>query len=203
MIKTAIFYHGTLDPNTKRVKFIARESSYHGTTTGSLALTQMGARKDPFRSWLPKEVYTVSSCNPYHQLKQGESLKAFVERKRLELDAKFEELGPDTVAGFIVEPVVGAAMGAVPFVEGYLKAMQEVYHKHGALIMVDEVMCGMGRTGYLHAWQAEPGFVPDLQSVAKGLGGGFTSVSAVFWSKKIVDVIEKSDSKGFIHAQTF
>jgi len=203
MVKTVLDYHYTLDRNTKRCKFISRMPSYHGTTSGALALTQMGSRKKPYLPWLNDKVYTVSSCHPYHQLLDGESNEAFVARKKAELDAKFIELGPETVAGFIAEPVVGAAMGAVPFVPGYLKAMQEVCHKHGALFMDDEVMCGMGRTGYLHAWQAEKDFVPDIQAVAKGLGGGFISVAAVFWSPKIVDVLEKNDSKGFNHAQTF
>jgi adenosylmethionine-8-amino-7-oxononanoate aminotransferase/NADH:ubiquinone oxidoreductase subunit 3 (subunit A) len=203
MSKTVLEYHYILDPKTKRSKFISRDTSYHGATTGALALSQMGARKEPFIRWLPKEVYTVSSCNPYRQRLEGETDAMFVAKKASELDLKFKELGPDTVAGFILEPVVGAAMGAVPFVPGYLKAMQEVCHKHGALLMLDEVMCGMGRTGYMHAWQAEADFVPDIQAVAKGLGGGFISVGAVFWHQRIVDVLETSESKGFRHAQTY
>ncbi|KAG9228619.1 pyridoxal phosphate-dependent transferase [Amylocarpus encephaloides] len=137
-----------------------------------------------------KNVHHISDCNPYRQRLNGESNEKFVARKAAELDAKFLELGPNTVIGFICEPVVGAAMGCVPFVPGYLKAMQDVCHKHGALFILDEVMCGM------------EGVLPDIQTIAKGLGGGYQAISAVLVSPKVVQKFDDKDSN-FLHGQTY
>lgn len=122
-------------------------------------------------------------------------------RKAAELEAKFQELGPETVIAFIAEPVVGAALGCVPYVPGYLKAMKDVCHKHGALLILDEIMCGMGRSGTLHAWQGE-GIVPDIETIGKGLAGGYLPIAAVLMSEKVVKAL--SDGTGqFVHGQTF
>lgn len=102
---------------------------------------------------------------------------------------------------FILEPMVGAALGCVPAVPGYLKAMQDVCHKYGSLLIFDEVMCGSGRTGTLHAWQAE-NIVPDIQTMAKGLGGGYVPISAVLATEKVVKVIKKGSGE-FVHGQTY
>ena len=114
---------------------------------------------------------------------------------------KFQELGPETVIGFIAEPVVGAALGCVPSPPGYLKAMKEVCHKYGALFILDEIMCGMGRTGTLHAWQAED-VIPDIQTIGKGFGAGYQPISALLISKKVTNVLMKG-SKEFVHGFTF
>ena len=91
----------------------------------------------------------------------------FVARLAAELEAEFQRLGPDTVAAFMAEPVVGATSGCVTPPEGYFKAVRDICNEHGALLILDEVMCGMGRTGTLHAWEQE-GIAPDIQAIAKG-----------------------------------
>lgn len=150
-IKISRQYFYENDNETPRVNFIAREGSYHGNTMGALAISGHLARRAPYTPLLYRNVHHISSCNPYRQRIDGESDAAYVGRKAAELETKFQELGPETVIGFIAEPVVGAALGCVPCVPGYLKAMRDVCHKHGALFILDEVMCGMGRTGTLHA----------------------------------------------------
>jgi len=124
-----------------------------------------------------------------------------VGRKAAELEAKFQELGPETVIGFVCEPVVGAALGCVPSVPGYLKAMRDVCHKHGALFILDEVMSGMGRCGTLHAWQGED-VVPDIQTIGKGLGGGYQPIAAVLISKRVVEGFLEGSGQ-FVHGQTY
>ncbi|TVY32667.1 putative aminotransferase [Lachnellula subtilissima] len=168
------------DPQTRRVNFIARDTSYHGVTLGALSLSGHIERRAPYRPLLMKNVYHISSCNPYRQRIEGESDAAFVARKAAELEAKFLELGPETVIGFIAEPVVGAALGCVPHVPGYLKAMRDVCHKYGALFILDEIMCGMGRTG---------------------LGGGYQPIGAVLITEKVFNVLQKRGR--FVHAQTY
>jgi adenosylmethionine-8-amino-7-oxononanoate aminotransferase len=193
------FYEG--DKQTGRVNFIAREGSYHGNTIGALGISGHVARRAPYTEFLMKNVHHISSCNAYRQQLEGETDLAFVARKAAELEAKFQELGPETVIGFIAEPVVGAALGCVPSVPGYLKAMKDVCDKHGALLILDEVMCGMGRTGTLHAWQAE-GVVPDIQITAKGLGGGYQPIGAVLASEKVINSLKEGGGE-FIHGQTY
>jgi adenosylmethionine-8-amino-7-oxononanoate aminotransferase len=189
------------DKNTPRVNFIAREGSYHGNTIGALGVSGHVARRAPYKPFLMNNVHHISSCNAYRQRQHGESDASFVARKAAELEAKFQELGPDTVIGFIMEPIVGAALGCVPSVPGYLKAMRDVCHKHGALLILDEVMCGMGRSGTLHAWQDE-GIVPDLQTIGKGLGAGYQPIAAVLISQQVVNTLMDGSGQ-FIHGQTY
>lgn len=185
----------------KRVNFISRWESYHGTTLGALALSGHRVRRAPYIPFLMENIHHISPCYTYRQLKAGESNAAFVTRKAAELENKFQELGPETVIGFIAEPVVGAALGCVPYVPGYLKAMRDVCHKHGALFILDELMCGMGRTGSLHAWQAED-VAPDIQTMGKGLGGGYQPIAAMMVSHVVLDQIMKGKNE-FIHGHTY
>jgi adenosylmethionine-8-amino-7-oxononanoate aminotransferase len=189
------------DQCTPRVNFIAREGSYHGNTIGALGISAHAKRRAPYLPFLMQNVHHISSCNPYRQRKQGESDASFVARKAAELEEKFQQLGPETVIGFVAEPIVGAALGCVPYVPGYLKAMKDVCHKYGALFILDEVMCGMGRSGTLHAWQAE-GIVPDIQTIGKGLGAGYQPVAAVLISGKVVDALLDGSGQ-FTHGQTY
>nr|UHB41929.1 hypothetical protein [Diaporthe sp.] len=200
-IKMACFYHYLNNGNTDRNILIARSRSYHGTTIGTLSISGFGSRKEPYLPLLMDNVYFVSPCYTYRQLEKGELNDAFIARKSAELEALILKLGPEKVSAFIAEPVVGAALGCVSFVPGYLNAMKQVCHKYGVLFIVDEVMCGTGRTGVLHAWQAEPGFTPDIQTMGKGLGAGYQPIGAMMISNEIFNVLSKSGQ--FVHGHTF
>jgi len=200
-IKMARQFFLETDKNSRRVNFIARQGSYHGNTIGALGMSGHVARRAPYEPFLMPNIHHISACNPYRQRFEGESDAAFVARKAAELEAKFQELGPETVIGFVAEPVVGAALGCVPAVPGYLRAMRDVCHKHGALFILDEVMSGMGRCGTLHAWQAE-NVVPDIQTCAKGLGGGYQPIAAVLMAPRIAKAFEDGSGQ-FVHGQTY
>jgi adenosylmethionine-8-amino-7-oxononanoate aminotransferase len=200
-VKLSRQYFYENDKNTPRVNFIARNGSYHGNTIGALGISGFVGRRAPYEPFLMKNVHHISACNPYRQRLERESDTEFVSRKVAELEAKFQELGPETVIAFIMEPVVGAALGCVPSVPGYIKAMKEICHKHGALFILDEVMCGMGRCGTLHAWQGED-VAPDLQTMGKGLGGGYQPIAAVLISEKVVTALMDGSGQ-FVHGQTY
>ncbi|KAL1876514.1 hypothetical protein Daus18300_002758 [Diaporthe australafricana] len=188
-------------PEPARVRFISRHQSYHGTTLGSLAMSGHVARRAKFEPMLIDSVSKVSPCYAYRGKQNGETDEAYVERLALELDQEFQRVGPETVCAFVAEPVVGAALGCVPAVPGYFKAVQKVCRKYGALLILDEVMSGMGRTGAHHAWQQE-GVVPDIQTVGKGLGGGYQPVAGVLIHKNVVDALENG-SAVFVHGHTY
>ncbi|KAK8036775.1 aminotransferase [Apiospora phragmitis] len=173
----------------RRINYISREVSYHGITLGSLALGGHLTRRAPFESLLLPGVHRIPPCNEYRQRLQDESDDEFVLRKASELEEAFLELGPQTVTAFIAEPVVGAASGCIPAVPGYFPAMKAVCDKYGALLILDEVMSGMGRTGTLHAWEQE-GVVPDIQAVGKGLAAGYQPVSAILAGDKVSDLMD-------------
>jgi len=143
----------------------------------------------------------VTPAFAYHEKRDNETETDFVARLAAELDAEFQRLGPDTVAAFIAEPVVGATAGAVAAPDGYFRTVREICNKHGALLILDEVMCGMGRTGTLHAWQQE-GIAPDIQAIAKGLGGGYQPIGAMLATSQIVDTIRQG-SGAFQHGHTY
>ncbi|OTA48378.1 PLP-dependent transferase [Hypoxylon sp. EC38] len=188
-------------PEDSRVNFITREGSYHGNTIGALSVSGHVARKQPYLPLLMKNVHQISSCYPYRQRHEDESDADFVAKKAAELEKKFQDLGPNTVIAFIAEPVVGAALGCVPYVHGYLKALRDICHKYGALFILDEVMCGMGRTGTLHSWQAED-VIPDIQINAKGLGSGYQPIAAMMISEKVANGIMKGRGE-FVHGLTY
>ncbi|KAI0272306.1 hypothetical protein BC834DRAFT_1030472 [Gloeopeniophorella convolvens] len=158
----------------QRKNFISRDLSYHGNTVATLALSGHPSRRAPYEAILPQEnFHKVSPAYAKRFQKADESEEQYVERLRQELEDKFLELGPDTVIGFVAETVVGATTGALPAPKGYFKAMKSVCRKYGALFILDEVMSGMGRMGTTHAWESfGDNEAPDIQAVAKGLGGG-------------------------------
>jgi len=185
----------------KRQRFIARRQSYHGNTLGALSAGGNAWRREPYAPLLSPSFSHVTPAFAYHEKRDHESESDFVARLAAELDAEFQRLGPDTVAAFIAEPVVGATAGAVTAPEGYFRAVREICNKHGALLILDEVMCGMGRTGTLHAWEQE-GVTPDIQAIAKGLGGGYQPIGAMLVTNRIVDTIRQG-SGAFQHGHTY
>ncbi|EEP78091.1 hypothetical protein UREG_02940 [Uncinocarpus reesii 1704] len=188
-------------PQPQRTRFIARQNSFHGVTLGSLSMGGHVFRRELFEPLLLQNVSHVSPCNAYRGKKENESDEDYVARLAAELDAEFQRVGPETVCAFVAEPVVGAALGCVPSVPGYFPAMKAVCDKYGALLIMDEVMSGMGRSGTLHAWEQE-GVVPDIQTVGKGLGGGYAPVSGVLIGNRVVDVLDKGTG-AFRHGQTY
>ena len=150
-----------------RVRTIARRQSYHGTTLGALAAGGNMMRREYYEPILSKAHSLVSPCFPYRFRHDGETDAAYLERLSDELEAEFQRLGPETVIAFLAEPVVGATTGCVAAIPGYFRRVREICDRHGALLILDEVMCGMGRTGTMHAWEQE-GISPDIQVIAKG-----------------------------------
>ena len=185
----------------QRQHFIARRQSYHGNTLGALAAGGNAWRRAPYAPLLSTAFSHVTPAFAYHEKRDDESESDFVARLSAELEAEFQRLGPDTVAAFIAEPVVGATAGAVPAPEGYFRHVREICDRHGALLILDEVMCGMGRTGTTHAWEQE-GISPDIQAIAKGLGGGYQPIGAMLASGKIVETIRQG-SGAFQHGHTY
>ena len=185
----------------QRQHFIARRQSYHGNTLGALAAGGNAWRRAPYAPLLSTAFSHVTPAFAYHEKRDDESEGDFVARLSAELEAEFQRLGPDSVAAFIAEPVVGATAGAAPAPEGYFRRVREICDRHGALLILDEVMCGMGRTGTTHAWEQE-GIAPDIQAIAKGLGGGYQPIGAMLASGKIVETIRQG-SGAFQHGHTY
>jgi adenosylmethionine-8-amino-7-oxononanoate aminotransferase len=184
----------------ERTTFIARRQSYHGNTLGALAVGGNEWRRKQFAPMLI-DVGRVSPCYEYRDRAASETPEQYGARLAAELEAKIQEIGPKRVIAFVAEPIVGATMGAVPATPGYFKRIREVCDRHGVLLIADEVMCGMGRTGTLHALEQE-GVAPDLQAIAKGLGGGYQPIGAVLASTKIVDALKRGSGM-FQHGHTY
>jgi adenosylmethionine-8-amino-7-oxononanoate aminotransferase len=184
----------------QRRHFIARRQSYHGNTLGALAIGGNAWRREPFLPLLI-EAHHVSPCYAYRDQAAGETDEAYAQRLADELERKIVELGAENVAAFVAETVVGATAGAVPPVRTYLKKIRAVCDKYGVLLILDEIMSGMGRTGYLFACD-EDGVAPDLLTIAKGLGAGYQPIGATLVSDRIYRTIV--DGSGFFqHGHTY
>lgn len=212
-LKMARQYHLEKEsPEPQRVHFIGRQQSYHGTTLGALTVGGHRARRAIYEPMLSKTSSFVSPCFAFRGKTPEESDSDYVQRLSEELEAEFQRVGPKRVAAFIAEPIVGAALGCVPSVSGYFQAVRQICEKYGALLILDEIMCGSGRVGPrpstrhpkpLHAWQdASVGVVPDLMTLGKGLGGGFQPIAAMLANKRVVDVLSKGTGS-FSHGQTY
>lgn len=185
---------------TTRHKIIARRQSYHGNTLGALAIGGNEWRREQYRPMLI-DVDHVAPCYEYRDKRDDETVDEYGRRVADEVETAILAAGPETVAAFICEPVVGATLGAVPAVPGYLKRVREICDRHGVLLIFDEVMCGMGRTGHLFACAAD-GVAPDLLTIAKGLGAGYQPIGATLVHKKIFAAIR--DGTGFFqHGHTY
>ncbi len=185
----------------QRFRTIARRQSYHGTTLGALAAGGNMMRRAYYEPILGQSHSLVSPCFAYRFKAEDETDTHYVDRLAAELDAEFQRLGPDTVMAFLAEPVVGATTGCVTALPGYFAAVRAVCNRYGALLILDEVMCGMGRTGTMHAWQQED-VTPDIQVVAKGLGGGYQPIGGILIADRIVRALADG-SGGFLHGQTY
>ncbi|GKS76422.1 aspartate aminotransferase family protein [Acidovorax sp. SUPP950] len=184
----------------QRTHFIARRQSYHGNTLGALAVGGNAWRRAPFAPLLVPATH-VSPCYPYREMRDGESPQAYGQRLAAELEAAILAQGADRVIAFVAETVGGATAGVLTPVPGYFQAVRAVCDRYGVLLILDEVMCGMGRTGTLHACEQE-GVVPDLITVAKGLGGGYQPIGAVLAQGRVVEAMSRG-SGFFQHGHTY
>ena len=184
-LKIAMQYHWTLgEPSRKR--FIARKRSYHGNTLGALAVSEFLQRREPYEGALT-ECSFVSSANNY-RLPEGVAESQLHDYLADELEQEILRHGPENIAAFVIEPVVGAAGGVVPAPEGYAMKIREVCDRHGVLLIADEVMCGAGRCGTWRALEHD-GIKPDIMTMAKGLGGGYVPLGAAIYSSRIGEPI--------------
>ena len=184
----------------QRRHFIARRQSYHGNTLGALAVGGNAWRRAQFAPLLI-DVTHVSPCYEYRGRRADETPEQYGARLADELERAIDALGAETVIAFVAETVVGATLGAVPAVPGYFRRVREICDRHAILLILDEVMCGMGRTGTLHAVEQE-GIAPDLMTIAKGLGGGYQPIGAVLVSRTIHDTLARG-SGFFQHGHTY
>ena len=192
------FYLETGRPERRHI--ITRRQSYHGNTLGALAAGGNMWRREPFDPLLI-ETHNIAPCFAYRERRDDESEEAYGLRVANELEEKILELGEDSVIAFIAEPVVGATAGAVPAVPGYFKRVRQICDKYDVLLILDEVMCGMGRTGSLYACEQE-GVTPDLLTCAKGLGAGYQPIGATLLSRRIFEAVR--DGSGFFqHGHTY
>lgn len=184
----------------QRRHFIARERSYHGNTLGALSLGHDFARRQTYEPLL-LPVTHIAPCYEYRERRADESVEAYGRRIADELETAILRIGPDQVAAFFAEPVAGSSLGCAEPVPGYLARLREICDRYGVLLVFDEVMCGMGRTGHLFTC-AEDNVVPDILTMAKGLGAGYQPIGAFLAHDKIVRALE--DGSGQLkHGHTY
>ena len=184
-----------------RRHLIAREQSYHGNTVAALSLGGNPYRRAPYESLFASNVTHIAPCYAYRHQRPDESGEEYGRRAATALEEAITMLGPETVAAFFAETVVGATLGAVPAVPGYFREIRRICDRHGVLMVLDEVMCGSGRTGTLFACEQE-GVVPDVITIAKGLGGGYQPIGAVLVRESLCEEMENG-SGSFQHGFTY
>ena len=184
----------------RRGRLIARKQSYHGNTIGALSAGGNEWRRAQFAPLLV-DVSHIDPCYEYRFRDPGESAEDYGRRAADALEAEIQRLGPETVMAFIAEPVVGATLGAVPPAPGYFRRIREICDRYGVLLILDEVMCGMGRTGSLFACEQD-GIAPDILCIAKGLGAGYQPIGAMMCTSEIYDTIA-GGSGFFQHGHTY
>lgn len=187
---------------TERVHFVSRRKAYHGNSIASMSISTNVARKIPYDKAITlPNVSFVSPAYAYRYQLEDESEESYVVRLAQELDAEFQRIGPHKVIAFYAETVVGATSGCVSPPKGYFPAVQKICDSYGILLILDEVMCGMGRTGTYFAFEQE-GIRPDIVTIGKGLGGGFAPIAGVLVSSKVVDVLRRGTTC-FNHGHTY
>jgi adenosylmethionine-8-amino-7-oxononanoate aminotransferase len=189
---------------TQRTKFVSRQQAYHGNTVAAMSLSSNMARRVPYENAITLPgVSFVSAANAYRGQLDGETEDQYAARLVDELDQHFQSLGPDTVAAFVAETVVGATAGCLTAPRGYFSGVLRLCDKYGILLILDEVMCGTGRTGTYFAFEQEgKDVVPDIVTIGKGLGGGYAPIAGIMIRKGIVDSLRRG-SASFNHGHTY
>ncbi len=183
-----------------KVAIISREQSYHGNTVGALSLSGNPGRREIFAPLL-HDWPRIEPCYAYRHQRDGESPEEYGARAAQSLQDAIEEAGADNIAAFIAETVVGATLGAVPPAPGYFRKVREICDRHEILFILDEVMSGCGRTGTYFAFEQD-GVVPDIVTIAKGLGGGYQAIGATIVCAEIHDkIVDRFGS--FEHGHTY
>jgi adenosylmethionine-8-amino-7-oxononanoate aminotransferase len=197
-LKIALQYFAARGQMKKR-RFIARRRSWHGNTLGALSTSDFAQRRRAFEGSL-LDVTFVSAANDYRR-PEGVSSENLAATLAAELEQAILSLGPEHVAAFIFEPIVGAAGGVVPAPAGYAQAVEAVCRKYDVLVIADEVMCGSGRSGNWRALEHD-GIVPDIMCVAKGLAGGYIPLGATLVTPRIAAPI-LSEHGAYMTGHTF
>ncbi|EPY53127.1 hypothetical protein SPOG_03668 [Schizosaccharomyces cryophilus OY26] len=176
----------------ERCHFVSRKQSYHGNTLFALGIGKMVPRRTPYINVYPKVTSYVDPCYTYRYQKEGETDEQYVYRLEKQLEDEFLVVGPNRIAAFIAETVPGTCLGCTTAVDGYFKAVRRVCDKYDIILILDEVMCGLGRTGTYHAWEQE-GIAPDIQTNAKTLAAGYQPISSVLIGHRIFKAFEESN----------
>ncbi|KAK1965520.1 aminotransferase class-III [Colletotrichum sublineola] len=185
----------------QRLHFISRRQCYHGNTIATMSVSTVAARKVPYQGFGYPHVSYVSPAYAYQYRRRDETEAEFTARLLAEIEAEFQRVGPGNVIAFVAETVVGATAGCVAAPAGYLAGVRRICDEHGALLILDEIMCGTGRTGTFFAFEQE-GVVPDIVTVAKGLGGGYSPIAGVLMHEKVVTALRQG-SNAFSHGHTY
>ncbi len=201
-LKLARQYH-LAKGESSRYKVVSRFPSYHGSTLGALSVTGYAPLNEPFAPLTLPPLYVQAPTGAGGRLQDTES---YVAACAAELEDVIQRAGADTVAAFIVEPVGGASTGALVSPPGYLGAMTEVCRRNGILIIYDEVMTGIGRTGAFCAYQHWENDKPigaevDILALSKGLGAGYIPLGAIVCREEIADTVVAAG--GFAHGHTY
>ncbi|KAJ5358446.1 uncharacterized protein N7496_010859 [Penicillium cataractarum] len=200
-LKLAVqYWHERGQP--QRTHFISRKQSYHGNTIGALCVSGHASRREFYKDFLSSNVSFLDPCYAYRMKGEHESDQEFAQRLAHQFENEVLRVGPDRVAGFIAETVSGTTLGCLPAVPGYFKAIRDICDKYEILLILDEIICGMGKTGTMHAWEQEGIRGPDIQTIGKALGGGFVPLSGVLLHQKIFDALS-AGSGGLAHGHTF
>lgn len=186
---------------TERSQMISRHMAYHGSTVGTMALGTVRSSPVLYEPLLPTNIEKIMPCFAFRWKNDGESDADFLARSSGELEAVIEKMGDKRAIAFIAETVSGATLGAVPPVPGYFKEIRRICDRHGVLMILDEVMAGMGRCGTLFACEQD-GVIPDMITLAKGLGGGYQPLGAVMVREELAQIIEDG-SGAFVHGHTY
>ncbi|KAJ5140972.1 hypothetical protein N7448_004380 [Penicillium atrosanguineum] len=200
-LKLAVqYWHERGQP--QRAHFIARKQSYHGNTIGALCVSGHESRREFYQDFMSSNVSFLDPCYAYRMKGDGESDEEFAQRLGRQFEDEILRIGPDRVAGFVAETVSGTTLGCVPPVPGYFKRIRDICDKYEVLLILDEIICGMGKTGTMHAWEQEGIRGPDIQTIGKALGAGFVPLSGVLLHQKIFDALS-TGSGGLAHGHTF
>ena len=168
-------------------QFISRNQSYHGNCLGGMSLSGHIARRKPYEEIIDnKRFHKVNPCFEFRYKKINETTDEYTQKLLDELEHKILDIGPENIAAFFAETIVGATIGCVPPTPGYFNGVREICDKYDILLILDEVMCGSGRTGTFFAWEQE-GIIPDITTIGKALSSGYSPLSCVVVSKKLID----------------